>query len=180
MKIVYESSYKKTPVYGDTLMHWKYIKREKINGKCRYYDEKANKLTMYKRDAQIAQKNLDYHFNDHYNKRYKEDLSRAKSDVASGKNPYAVKNVNYWYSNESTKKATKDTYPQGDSLRFRVNHYTSLYNTRKKTIQGKIDSFMSKHGKTVAKNLNAISDTISKGAKAVDNLLSKITPRKNK
>lgn len=40
MKIVYESSYKKTPAYGDTLMHWKYIKREKKNGRwVYYYDE---------------------------------------------------------------------------------------------------------------------------------------------
>ena len=37
MKIIYESSYASKPVYGDTLMHWKYIKREWKNGRWVYY-----------------------------------------------------------------------------------------------------------------------------------------------
>lgn len=37
MKIVYESSRGSKPVYGDTLMHYKYVRKEKKNGKWVYY-----------------------------------------------------------------------------------------------------------------------------------------------
>lgn len=148
--------------FSDELYHWKYIKKKKINGKWRYYyDKTANELTMLEQDLKKAQKALDVDFNEYYRHRYRQDLGEANANIRS--NPKGPKNVKNWYSDPRIKSGTKETYQQGRWLRSDVHDANNRYLRRERSIGGKIDAFMEKHGRTFAKKLNNVNDRIEKG-----------------
>lgn len=159
--------------FSDELYHWKYIKKKKVNGKWRYYYDKTdNELTMLRKDADKAQKALDEDFDKYYRKMYGSDINKARAELET--NPKGVQNVNRWYNDKSIREGTKETYRQGEYLRREARDTKNSYNSRKKSLGGKIDAFMEKHGKTIVKKLNKASNYAYKGRNAVKRLLKKL------
>lgn len=144
------------------MYHWKYIKKKRVNGRWRYYyDKSANELTTLKKEAADAQKRLDLDFEAYYKKMYAQDMNEAKRNQSS--NPKGVHNVNGWYSNPKIKERTKETYRDGKYLRNDLSRAKNKVSSHEDSISGKIDSFMEKHGKKIARTLNSVNSYVDKG-----------------
>ena len=153
---------------NDALMHWKYIKKVKKNGKWRYYySMKDNELTK----LQNQRKNLEDTYNRDFERWYQ---NRWNSDLRNTSNSEERKNVNRWYKDRTIKEGTKDTYGfyngPGYLDRYRVDSAKYFEDKRAKSIGGKVDKFMAKNGAKMAKSLNKAVDAIEKGKKKVANL----------
>jgi hypothetical protein len=161
-------------VSDDELMHWKYIKREKKNGKwVYYYDRSANELSSLK--GQVA--NLEYERNNkyrsHISKLKAEDYARAdKMDDPI----QARENVTRWYSNESLRKHEREYFNndgEGKYITQDIERAKTKIEKHSKTIAGKVDAYMSKNGYKIAKYLNKASVKVDKAKTWLNSLFGK-------
>jgi len=156
----------------DELRHWKYIKREKVNGKWKYwYDDSSNKLSTLQKKKSTLQTAYDKNFEKFYSNRKAEDLKSAKSETDPKYREWKVNNVNRWYSSSNTKKHTKNAYGmtsgEGYNERREIDAVSRSIDSHSKTVSGTVDRFMQKNGAKAANVLNKISN-------AVDNAKSKL------
>ena len=164
---------------SDELKHWKYIKREKKNGKWRYtYDDSSSEANVLKKKADEAQKKLDEHFEEFWQKRYESDIASAQANLKT--NPQAVENVNRWYSNPEIKERTKETYREGDNLRWWADWEKYWYEREKDSLGGKIDASIIKtekwvHDKVLNTKVGDITaDVIGRGEEQLNSLVEKL------
>lgn len=152
MKIVYESSYKKTPVYGDTLMHWKYIKRERKNGRWVYYYNDS--------EYQDAKKKHDA---------YKKGYERARMNmIASQANVVANERL---YEENGHARQTKEAIQRHKVKAFEYARNYELAGERYVKVKKEYQAVKIK---------TLVPRIIAKGAVKIANLLSKLTPKKKK
>lgn len=140
----YESSYKTKVLRDDELMHWKYIKREKINGKWRYYYDIGQRA---KSDYKEAERN--------YN-RTSENWDRL-SKITNKLGAKALANPN----NESKSKARVASKASTDAYERYLKAVDKLQETK--------TSYMS----SPLYKLEQMGDKISAGARAIAKLFSK-------
>lgn len=170
---------------SNELMHWKYIKRVKKNGKWRYYyDSSANKLTNLQKQRQKLESEHNTKFEKYYANRWTEDLaSTPKSDTVGREN------VNRWYGSDKIKEFFRDgysteMYSPGTYDQYKIDSIRYYEDKRAKSIGGAVDKFMAKNGRKIAKNLNSISDSVSsttkKGKDWIDSKISNYKKKKIK
>ena len=153
---------------NDELIHWKYIKRVKKNGKWRYYySMKDNELTK----LQNQRKGLEDTYNRNFERWYQ---NRWNSDLRNATDATERENVNRWYKDRVIKDGTKDVYSSyghpGNYAKYKVDTAKNREANRAKSIGGKVDKFMAKNGYKIAKSLNKAGDAIEKGKKKVLNM----------
>lgn len=153
---------------NDELIHWKYIKRVKKNGKWRYYySMKDNELTK----LQNQRKGLEDTYNRNFERWYQ---NRWNSDLRNASNSKERENANRWYKDRGIKEGTKDVYSSfgkpGYYDRYKVDSAKYFEDKRAKSIGGKVDKFMARNGYKIAKSLNKAGDAIEKGKKKVLNM----------
>ena len=158
----------------DELQHWKYIKRIKDrNGKWRYiYDQSANKSTSLANERRRLSNDHNQKFEKFYKDRWTDDLRKSKTKTERD-------NVNRWYKDKAIKKGIRDTAYEGYDKsghydKYRVNSAKYYEEKHAKTVRGKVDKFMEKNGRKIAKNLNSMSDQIDKGKRKVRDLFKRI------
>ena len=137
--------------YSDGIKHFKYIKREKINGKWRYY-YKDDKL-----DALAKSKDYEYDL-------YKRMDKATKTSINN--NHKGDKNDDIVWQNIKERQNIIDRY-------FKKNK-------EYKEEKNKSDKRKTRYEKYLIKPLNKASDTIYKGKQKVGTLISKIKNRKTK
>lgn len=157
--------------YVNSMMHWKYIKRARVNGKWRYwYDDSANKLSTLQKEQSALQTSYDKNFEKFYNDRKNEDYKSAK-------NRREVQNVKRWYSSPNIKEHTKNAYGmvggEGYGAKRELDRVSRSVDSHSKTTAGKVDAYMQKNGAKTAASLNKASDKISKAKSWVNNLVKK-------
>lgn len=146
MRIVYESSYKTKPVYGDTLMHWKYIKRERKNGRWVYYYNDSEYQSA-KNNYNKAEKNLD---------EAQLSYAAAQSNVEVNER-IAKENGNYIVTAKAVREHKIEAY---DAARRYAQAGEKYVQAKKEYQRVKVSTLAPR--------------TIAKGAVAVANILSKV------
>ena len=151
------------------LYHWKYIKREKVNGKWRYYykdddvDKARDELNAARKKREFASKYRDevIAYNSKQIKKNNEEHDAKYKDVVERDKNWPElfdKNKNYI---ESANKAKGYSQEAAEKLSAAESKY--------KSVKKKYDVSA---GHKVADLLNSASDAIDKGKKYVTNLLS--------
>lgn len=162
------------------LQHFKYIKRERKNGKWRYYyDVKSNKLSQLKSNRDKIQAESDRNYANYQNNIRRADLKRARD---SGDQD-AIDNTNRYYSKLDYQM--KDAWESGnygkDSTYGKTSRetYRELYDAKNNVARresqagGKVDSFMEKHGESIANAMNMPSESKERAHKYISKHLSK-------
>lgn len=177
----------------DYLQHWKYIKREKVNGKWKYYyDEDENKLASLQKERDDLQKNHDRKFEEYFDARKADDLKNAIGDTDPAfidpEHPIneassAVANVNRWYSADWVREAMKDTWEsdyhgKGRYSKAEIDSKDAEIRRHNKTISGKIDKLMVNNATKIVSSLNKTSKTIEGAKTFVNSLLAKTKKKK--
>lgn len=146
MKVVYESSYKTKPVYGDTLMHWKYIKRERKNGRWVYY------------------------YNDAEYQNAKNNYNKAETNLDKAQLSYAGAQANVIGSERIAEKNGKNSV----SWKYVKEHKIEAYDAARRYAQAGEQYVQAKKEYQRVKVSTLVPRTIAKGTVAVANILSKV------
>lgn len=141
MKIVYESKHKKNNVYSDTLMHWKYIKREKVKGKWKYYYDVASlkkdvksKITSLKKKSSALPTSVSNKLNNvktKFIKKKTESFSKTIEKVKQKIHKYIAKvpvkgdTWRYFYSDKAYQSYLKGKEAAENILNKKVNSAAS-------------------------------------------------------
>lgn len=132
--------------YSDGIRHFKYIKREMVNGKWKYY---------YKDDNLAREKQRRDEVYDHFN-------------TATGlRKSYIAKNGNRIYSDDAMMKKI-------DRIHEKANRDAVASDMSYTLAKNRSDRRKAKYEKYLINPLNRASDTISKGKTRLSNLFNKI------
>lgn len=159
-------------VSDDELYHWKYIKREKVNGKWRYYykdDDYDKAKADYKKAATTANT-----YAREISKR--EKTVKAMDDIISGrvngKTTYKDGVVTNTYYSKETAEAIKSVEGMNlESDKKRSEYLRKKAQKYKETFDKAKAVYEKSYGHKVADLLNKVSDEIDKAKKWVKSLL---------
>ena len=145
--------------HDDGLMHWKYIKREKVNGKWRYYytdtGVKDIQKKFFEADDDLISTQERARAYDKFIQTYQSQLDKKNGGDTNKTD--ADKNLQQW---KKEQKAIHDTIPE---------KYQKAKHLRKQYTNA-LDKYKNSFGHDVADFLNKSSDNIEKGKKWIKNL----------
>lgn len=154
----------------DELMHFKYIKREKKNGRWVYYYDDSELKGKEKASKKAAEKATGSYV-DYYNAKSKFDIHRSKKLNTS------MYDSNGKITADSLKKYAEMNAKEDELHKTKITNY-------KKYLKDLESSKKADRAYEKYKNKTAISRTVSKGvvkaANAISNLTSKIKKKKKK
>lgn len=168
---------------SDELTHWKYIKREKVNGKWKYiYDDSSSEVNKAKKNVDEKQKELDDHFDEYWQKSYESELARLSKKQK--RDPERVEKIKNKYESEAMKEATKSAYSEGKQLRLDAIKAQNTYDIKKNSLEGKVDSTIIKaekwvHEKVLSSKVGDVAaDVIGRGEEKLNSLLGKVKKKR--
>ena len=150
------------PSKSNELKHWKYVKREKVNGKWRYYydDSELKKAKSAEKEART-------------------EMGKAAvySDKAKDEYDDAVNNARNFMNGDTSKvkDVTKQMSINSDLVKSAKSNYTNAESYHKEAVAA-YDKAYSKLRKTKVKHV--VVGTIAKGVAAVGNFFSKLFSKK--